>query len=81
MHAQVGLIACNDYILLECCIYNVIKRHFAGHSSYVHILDLFHDVGSVPDIVRVLFWESASCSAGELGMKRGNHTGALAIRY
>lgn len=41
---QVGLIACNDYILLECCIYAIVKRHFAGHPAYVQILDLFHEV-------------------------------------
>ena len=43
-NAQVGLIACNDYILLECCIYRIIKKHFASHKAYVAINDLFHDV-------------------------------------
>jgi len=41
---KVGMVACNDYILLECCIYSIIKRHFAGHPAYVKIMELFHDV-------------------------------------
>ena len=44
MHAQVGMVACNDYILLECCIYSIVKRHFAGHPNYTKVLELFHDV-------------------------------------
>jgi farnesyl diphosphate synthase len=41
---KVGLIACNDYILLECCIYRIIKKYLAGHPAYIEITDLFHDV-------------------------------------
>lgn len=41
---EVGLIACNDYILLECCIYRIIRKHFAGHPAYMEINDLFHEV-------------------------------------
>eukprot|EP00195_Chlamydomonas_chlamydogama_P012902 CAMPEP_0202897368 /NCGR_PEP_ID=MMETSP1392-20130828/6140_1 /ASSEMBLY_ACC=CAM_ASM_000868 /TAXON_ID=225041 /ORGANISM="Chlamydomonas chlamydogama, Strain SAG 11-48b" /LENGTH=359 /DNA_ID=CAMNT_0049582977 /DNA_START=181 /DNA_END=1260 /DNA_ORIENTATION=+ len=41
---KVGLIACNDFILLECCIYRIIKKHFADHPAYVQIMDLFHEV-------------------------------------
>jgi len=38
---KVGMVACNDYILLECCIYRLLKFHFAGASNYPQILDLF----------------------------------------
>ena len=38
------MIACNDYILLECCIYRLLKFHFAGASNYPQILDLFLEV-------------------------------------
>ncbi len=41
---QVGLIACNDYILLECCIYSIISKHFSGHPAELRILKLFHEV-------------------------------------
>lgn len=41
---QVGLIACNDYILIECCIYRIIKHHFGGHPSYVQLMEIFHEV-------------------------------------
>ncbi|KAG1667866.1 hypothetical protein FOA52_011054 [Chlamydomonas sp. UWO 241] len=41
---KVGLLACNDYILLEAHIYRFIKKHFSGHVAYGQILELFHDV-------------------------------------
>ncbi|KAJ9509738.1 hypothetical protein QJQ45_011264 [Haematococcus lacustris] len=41
---QVGMIACNDYILLECCIFKIIKQHMAGHPGYLKVMELFHEV-------------------------------------
>jgi farnesyl diphosphate synthase len=41
---RVGLVAINDGIILEACIYRLLKRHFGGQPAYVHLLDLFHDV-------------------------------------
>ena len=38
------MIACNDYILLECCIYRIVKKHFSGHEAYAAVNDLFHEV-------------------------------------
>jgi farnesyl diphosphate synthase len=40
------MIACNDYILLECVLYRIIKFHFAGHAAYTPLMDLFHEVGA-----------------------------------
>jgi hypothetical protein len=42
------MIACNDYILLECAIYRILKIHFGGHAAYTQLLDLFHDVRRPP---------------------------------
>ena len=36
--------ACNDYILLETCLYRILQRHFRQTSHYTQILDLFHEV-------------------------------------
>ena len=36
--------ACNDYIILESCIYRVLKKHFAGKTYYPLLLDFFHEV-------------------------------------
>lgn len=41
---QVGLVACNDYILLECCIFRILKNHFSKHASYLQLIELFHEV-------------------------------------
>lgn len=38
------MVACNDYILLECCIYRVLRSQFKGHPAYAQLLDLFHEV-------------------------------------
>ena len=43
---QVGLVACNDYIILESCIYRILKMHFARKSYYPLLLDFFHEVGT-----------------------------------
>lgn len=41
---EVGMIACNDYILLEAHIYRMLKAH-AGHlPTYGRLLELFHEV-------------------------------------
>ncbi|CAL5218960.1 g713 [Coccomyxa viridis] len=40
---EVGLVACNDYIILESCIYRILKKHFAGKSYYPLLLDFFHE--------------------------------------
>lgn len=39
------MVACNDYILLECCIYRLLKFHFGGSPHYARLLDLFLEVG------------------------------------
>lgn len=41
---KVGMIACNDYILLECCIYRILKFHFGLSEHYTQLLELFHEV-------------------------------------
>lgn len=38
---KVGMVACNDYILLECCIYRLLKFHFGDSPHYGRLLDLF----------------------------------------
>eukprot|EP00884_Botryococcus_braunii_P004541 jgi/Botrbrau1/14088/Bobra.182_3s0034.1 len=41
---HVGLVACNDYILLETCIYRILKINFGGTPQYIQLVDLMHDV-------------------------------------
>lgn len=41
------MVACNDYILLECCIYRLLKFHFGDSAHYGRLLDLFLEVGVV----------------------------------
>lgn len=41
------MVACNDYILLESCIYRILQRHFAAAPYYAQLLELFHEVDLV----------------------------------
>ena len=41
---QIGMVACNDYILLESCIYRMLQLNLAEHPSYAKLLELFHEV-------------------------------------
>eukprot|EP00201_Polytomella_parva_P008941 CAMPEP_0175056390 /NCGR_PEP_ID=MMETSP0052_2-20121109/10642_1 /TAXON_ID=51329 ORGANISM="Polytomella parva, Strain SAG 63-3" /NCGR_SAMPLE_ID=MMETSP0052_2 /ASSEMBLY_ACC=CAM_ASM_000194 /LENGTH=354 /DNA_ID=CAMNT_0016321407 /DNA_START=2121 /DNA_END=3185 /DNA_ORIENTATION=- len=41
---KVGMVACNDYLLLERCIYSILRRHFKTHPAYADLVDLFHEV-------------------------------------
>lgn len=41
---QIGMVAINDSIMLECCIYRILKKHFGADPAYAQLLDLFHEV-------------------------------------
>lgn len=38
------LVAINDGIVLESCIYRILQKHFRGTPHYALILELFHEV-------------------------------------
>ncbi len=38
--------ACNDYIILDSCIYRILQKHFSQTTYYTQIMDLFHEVPS-----------------------------------
>ena len=38
------MVACNDYILVESCIYRILQRHFSAAPYYAQLLELFHEV-------------------------------------
>ena len=39
----VGLLACNDYITLDTCLYRLLSMHFGDEPYYARLLDLFHE--------------------------------------
>lgn len=41
---KVGLVAINDGIILESCIYRILKKHFSSSPAYIALVDLFHEV-------------------------------------
>ena len=36
--------ACNDYIILDSCIYRILQMHFSSLPYYSRLLELFHEV-------------------------------------
>lgn len=40
---SIGLMACNDYIILDSCIYRILQRHFSKCSYYTQLMELFHE--------------------------------------
>ncbi|KAL3163202.1 hypothetical protein ABBQ32_009605 [Trebouxia sp. C0010 RCD-2024] len=40
---EVGMVAINDGIILESCIYRILKSHFRSSPYYTELLDLFHE--------------------------------------
>ena len=40
--------AINDGIILESCIYRILKKHFGSQAYYADLLDLFHEVRCAP---------------------------------
>ncbi len=41
---HVGMIAINDAFMLESAIYNLLKKYFRSHPSYIDLIELFHEV-------------------------------------
>lgn len=41
---KVGLTAANDCIILDACIYRLLKKHASRQPCYVALLELFHEV-------------------------------------
>jgi len=40
---HVGMVAINDAFMLEAAIYILLKKYFRSHSSYVDLMELFHE--------------------------------------
>ena len=41
---NIGMMAFNDAIVLETCIYSILNRHFKEHKHYTTIVDAFLQV-------------------------------------
>jgi farnesyl diphosphate synthase len=41
---EVGLVAINDGIMLELCIYKLLKRYFGSEQYYMELVELFLQV-------------------------------------
>ena len=54
---QVGMVAINDSMMVEMCIYQLLKLHFKSHPAYMEMVELFHEttfqteVGQMMDLL------------------------------
>ena len=54
---EVGMVAINDSIMIEMCIYQLLRKHFKSHPAYVEMIELFHEttfqteVGQMMDLL------------------------------
>ena len=55
---DLGVKAFNDSILLEACIYEVIKTYCRDQPFYADILDLFHDVSKGLTYLRLYLYKN-----------------------
>ena len=77
-----GLVACNDYIILESCIYRVLKKHFAGKSYYPLLLDFFHEVSPfIPLIGSCMRAATVPLSIMNAHAQEGLHNAAIASTH
>lgn len=51
---EVGKMAINDGLILEACIYMLLKKHVKGHAQYSEIVDLFHEVSTQTEMGQLL---------------------------
>lgn len=51
---DVGLNAVNDAIIIEMMLYRILRLRFAGHPSYIHLLDLFQDISYTTEMGQML---------------------------
>ena len=66
--------ACNDYIILESCIYRILKKHFGSQPYYAQLLDFFHEVCDCSDSTCCGCWAlGESVWAGAMQMPAGMH--------
>ncbi|XP_027194755.2 uncharacterized protein LOC113789422 [Dermatophagoides pteronyssinus] len=62
---DVGMIACNDAILLECFIYQLLSEHLGKHPCYSNIINMFHKgfrITSIGQCMDVLTEKSLNCN-------------------
>lgn len=51
---DVGLIAINDTLILESCIYKLLKKYFKKEKYYVDILELFHEISYTTELGQLI---------------------------
>jgi len=59
---KVGIIACNDSLIIETVLYRILKRHFRSKSYYVDLFELFQEITFKTEVGQLLDLTSQPCS-------------------
>jgi len=51
---DVGLIAINDTLILESCIYKLLKKYFRNEKYYIDIVELFHEISYTTELGQLI---------------------------
>merc|ERR1712100_765358 len=51
---EVGIIACNDSLIVETVMYRIIKRNFKGKDYYIDVVELFQEVSFKTELGQLL---------------------------
>jgi farnesyl diphosphate synthase len=78
---DVNLIAINDGIMLENCLYYILKKHFREKSYYVDLLDVFHELALITTFGQSLDMQTALKDVHQFTMDRYNSVVTLKTAY
>jgi len=51
---DVGLIAINDTLILESCIYKLLKKYFRNEKYYIDVVELFHEISYTTELGQLI---------------------------
>lgn len=69
---DVKFTALNDALMIESCIYYILKKHFSDHASYVQLMELFHETMLITTIGQSLDMQTANKDVECFTMDRYN---------
>lgn len=67
---DVKFIAVNDSLMIENCIYYILKKYFSHLPSYVKLMELFHETMLITTIGQSLDLQTANCDISCFTMDR-----------
>lgn len=65
---DVKFLAVNDSLMIEQCMYTILKKDFSHLPSYCNLIELFHEATLITSIGQSLDMKSATCDVNDFTM-------------